>query len=542
MPMSCQASARSASLPIGSNTAIARRASSRRASGSGGARMKATRARSISARSSVGSSPWRLAVLDRLGERRVGGVERSGAAERPAEVGEQRSAFRRARPRGARQARSRSDAAVANSPRSSARRPARPSRRPPSQRDGAGLGVDPTELRASEVRLLEVVADDLLVPGRAARRRCASSQAASRAWRSARSSFGIEAYATSRISTWLKRKPSSPSKSERSGRSELLARRGRGGCRPARRRRRGARSSATRAAVEQPAFDRSALEHRPLVRLEPVDAGREQRLDRRRHGVVCGVGIVGEHREHLLDEQRVALGRVDDAIAERRSDGRRRSSSPSISSSDSSCARAARARRASCRGRGAAQDGRASKRSGRARQRSRIGAPLEKPSDVLEQVEQRRLGPVDVVHDDDEGSRRRRASRRAGGTPRRSPPASPARRSRRSRRRSAAPRSAPRSTSARSSSSAGSGSAPATSRTISASGRYVMPSPYATQRPTTTRASRSNEPTTSRARRDLPIPGGPTIVASRHDASRDRGRRTRARSSSSSRRAADERA
>ena len=45
----------------------------------------------------------------------------------------------------------------------------------------------------------------------------------------------------------------------------------------------------------------------------------------------CRVGIVGEHGEHLLDEQRVALGRVDDAIAKRRVDRRRRVRSPSIS-------------------------------------------------------------------------------------------------------------------------------------------------------------------------------------------------------------------
>ena len=61
-----------------------------------------------------------------------------------------------------------------------------------------------------------------------------------------------------------------------------------------------------------------------------------------------------------------------------------------------------------------------------------------------------------------------------------------------------------------------------------------MPSPYATQRPTTTRASCSSERTTSRARRDLPIPGGPTIVASRHEDSRTAVSNAR-RSSSSSR-------
>ena len=52
-----------------------------------------------------------------------------------------------------------------------------------------------------------------------------------------------------------------------------------------------------------------------------------------------------------------------------------------------------------------------------------------------------------------------------------------------------------------------------------------MPSPYATQRPTTMRASLSNECATWRARRDLPMPGGPTIVASRHDDSHRRDER-----------------
>ena len=48
--------------------------------------MKARRARSISARSSVGSSSMLPRVLDRLDESRVRGVERSRAAKRAAEV------------------------------------------------------------------------------------------------------------------------------------------------------------------------------------------------------------------------------------------------------------------------------------------------------------------------------------------------------------------------------------------------------------------------------------------------------------------------
>ena len=70
--------------------------------------------------------------------------------------------------------------------------------------------------------------------------------------------------------------------------------------------------------MEQPTLDRGALQHRALPRLEAIDPGREERLDRRRHALVRRLGIVGEHREHLLDEQRIALGGVDDPIAKRR--------------------------------------------------------------------------------------------------------------------------------------------------------------------------------------------------------------------------------
>ena len=54
------------------------------------------------------------------------------------------------------------------------------------------------------------------------------------------------------------------------------------------------------------AFQRGALRG-----LEPVESGREQRLDRRRH--LHGRRVVlGEHRDHLLDEERVAFGCVRD--------------------------------------------------------------------------------------------------------------------------------------------------------------------------------------------------------------------------------------
>ena len=185
------------------------------------------------------------------------------------------------------------------------------------------------------------------------------------------------------------------------------------------------------AAVEQPPLDRSALEHRPLTRLEAVDAGGEERMNRRRHGVVCRVGIVGEHGEHLLDEQRVALGRVDDAIAERRSD--RSSGHQPLDQILGLVVAQWESETRLVRGRGAAQDGPGVEEVGAGEAEEQDRGAAREAEHVLEQVEQRRLGPVDVVHHDDERSRDARASRRAGGTPTRSPPESPARRSRRSR-------------------------------------------------------------------------------------------------------------
>ena len=67
-----------------------------------------------------------------------------------------------------------------------------------------------------------------------------------------------------------------------------------------------------RAAVEDPALDRAALEHAPLGRVELVEAGREQRVDRGRYRDVA-VPPLSRERDHLLDEQRIALGRLLDA-------------------------------------------------------------------------------------------------------------------------------------------------------------------------------------------------------------------------------------
>ena len=65
------------------------------------------------------------------------------------------------------------------------------------------------------------------------------------------------------------------------------------------------------AAVEDLPLDRAALEHGPLGLLEPVEASRQQRLERRRDDHLAVAG----HREHLADEERVAACRARDPLA-----------------------------------------------------------------------------------------------------------------------------------------------------------------------------------------------------------------------------------
>ena len=55
-------------------------------------------------------------------------------------------------------------------------------------------------------------------------------------------------------------------------------------------------------------------------------------------------------------------------------------------------------------------------------------------------------------------------------------------------------------------------SGPMASRTISASGQYVMPSPYERHRPRSTVGSRAKPSSASCTSRDFPTPGGPRIV------------------------------
>ena len=108
------------------------------------------------------------------------------------------------------------------------------------------------------------------------------SHAANCSWRWPRVRFGIAEYAASRISAWRKRKPSSPTNGERSGRTSSLRtsveERRRDGCSVV-----GWGELEHGAAPEFLPDDCGALEHGPFERLELVEPRGEERLDRRRH-------------------------------------------------------------------------------------------------------------------------------------------------------------------------------------------------------------------------------------------------------------------
>ncbi len=145
------------------------------------------------------------------------------------------------------------------------------------------------------------------------------------------------------------------------------------------------------ASVEHAAFDRPALEHGALGRLELVEPRGEQRLDRRRHRDVPVARLLHE-RDHLLDEQRVPLGRLPDPV-------------------DQACVDVAEAfdhrvrvfgtkrleqhrRRVDLASRPAGAAVEELRPSGAQQQDRRVAREI---GDVLDEVEERLLAPVDVV-------------------------------------------------------------------------------------------------------------------------------------------------
>ena len=158
--------------------------------------------------------------------------------------------------------------------------------------------------------------------------------------------------------------------------------------------------------------DRGGLEHLPLVAVELVEPGGEERVDRRRHREVREVAVhhpapvhapqetvLDQHREELLGEERVPLGRIDDPPA--RLLGEIGAPEDVLEHEPDVCfrercqrdsgllrpLRPARAQLEHC-GAGRADD-----------QERGVGDGVHQ---VLDQVEERRLRPVDVLEHDDE--------------------------------------------------------------------------------------------------------------------------------------------
>ena len=215
--------------------------------------------------------------------------------------------------------------------------------------------------------------------------------------------------------------------------------------------------------------------------------------------------VVDQHREHLLDEQRVAagglgqpgrrLGREARAAEQVRDQLGRRLRVEGLEQERRGVQLAAapvRSRVEELRPRGAHQHDR------------RVARPVH---DVVHDVEERRLGPVDVLPERDSGRSAARSSRNrliahgvssAEPTPSPTPRISPRRRAIDA----ACSSSATVSTRRATTSSGGSNAwTPSAVRTASATGQYVMPSPYGRQRPLTTLARPAHR------RRGTPRPG-----------------------------------
>ena len=168
------------------------------------------------------------------------------------------------------------------------------------------------------------------------------------------------------------------------------------------------------AAVEDLALDRTSLEHGALGALELVEPRGEERLQRRRDD---DLALASPRPSPPSRSTKRGFPPAARAIRSRRSSV----SLPGSARRPPFRQRLEPERDRPLRG-GARPD------SGRARQRSSIGAPRGEQGDVLDQVEEGLLAPLDVVEEADE---RLPAPRAACGTPRRSPLPRSARPSRR---------------------------------------------------------------------------------------------------------------
>ncbi len=153
---------------------------------------------------------------------------------------------------------------------------------------------------------------------------------------------------------------------------------------------------------------RRALEHRTLVLVEPVEAGREDRLDRLRHTQRVDRGerlepavaldehaVLDEHPQHLLEEERIASRGTPDRVGRlgiKRAGEVLQQRAGVLARKRRELDRRPRPRRpqlGQIRSRQAADEDR------------RVAAPA---GQVLDEVEEGGLGPLDVVEHDDEGT------------------------------------------------------------------------------------------------------------------------------------------
>ena len=182
-----------------------------------------------------------------------------------------------------------------------------------------------------------------------------------------------------------------------------------------------------RIALEHLALDRRALEHDAHATRQRVDTSLEQRLNRGRHGDL-GSTQLAHHCEHLLDVQRVAGRRLDDPTAqvlvERRLAEHRVDESLALVVGE----RIEQERRRVVLAPAPVRPQLEKLRSGDAEQEDRGTA--REVGDVLDELDEHGLCPLQVVHDDDLRSSRRslleEAAERHTGSPaasrRRRPP------------------------------------------------------------------------------------------------------------------------
>ena len=298
----------------------------------------------------------------------------------------------------------------------SAHRPVGGCREPFSRAEGEllRLVVDGSELRPVPVRLLEVVPDDLvplgemlgvdlLEPVGESRVKLGSKLLRHRLVRGVADEQVTEA---ERVLAWQIR-PVGPDQLLPDERLQVV---------PHRLAQIVGRQLSNGAAVEDLALDRAALDDRPLVSAQPVESRREERMDRRRNRDPREIArrhpravaareqpVVDQHREHLLDEERISLRGAHDPVAdglvELRAAEEVRHELGGLAVAQSLEEHGRRVELAAAPARALVEELRTCEAD---EQNRRFAGPI---GEVLDEVEERRLGPLEVVEEGDQRPR-----------------------------------------------------------------------------------------------------------------------------------------